>query len=179
MTGDLTPPARFAEASFDTYVPQNASQAAALKDARALTEGIRHQHHRPFWRRWLNIDHPEAIRGGLYLVGPVGTGKTHLLVSIYRALHPQVPCAFLHSSRLFRATVHPQAYARQLANNYRVLLIDEVELDDPANEARLIQVLKTLHQLGVTVASHPSSTRAGRDRAAPARPGRRRSGYRR
>lgn len=153
MTTELIPPARFAEASFETYIPQNASQAAALRDARELTERIRQRYRRPLWQRWLGSNHAEAVRGGLYLVGPVGTGKTHLLVSIYHALHPQVPCAFIHSSRLFRATTHPQAYARTLANNFQVLLIDEVELDDPANEARLIQVLKTLNQLGVTVAA--------------------------
>ena len=90
---------------------------------------------------------------GLYLVGPVGTGKTHLLASIYRALHPGVPCAFVHSSQLFRATERPEDYARALADRVRVLLIDEVELDDPAAEVRLLGVLKTLRRLGVTVAA--------------------------
>jgi cell division protein ZapE len=168
---DLTPPARFAEASFDTYLPQTPSQAEALADARALAERIRRRYTVPKWNRWLRRDHDRALRGGLYLVGPVGTGKTHLLVSIYRALHPEVRCAFVHSSRIFRTTEPPVEYARRLAARYRVLLIDEVELDDPANEVRLINVLKELNRLGVTVAATSNaepekfvSARFGRDR---------------
>lgn len=148
---DLAPPARFAGASFATYRPQNASQAAALADARALTERIRRRYTAPRWQRWLRRD--DTLRHGLYLVGPVGTGKTHLLASIHHALHPEVPCAFLASKELFRATELPEAYARRLAARYRVLLLDEVELDDPANEVRLIHVLRTLNRLGVTVAA--------------------------
>ena len=101
----------------------------------------------------------------------MGTGKTHLLASLYHALHPTVPCAFLHSKELFRATEHPEAYARRLAARHRVLLLDEVELDDPANEVRLILVLKTLAKLGVTVAATSNaeperfvSAQFGRDR---------------
>jgi cell division protein ZapE len=171
MSDDLTPPARLAGESFDTYRPQTPSQEQALHDARALAGQIRRRYTVPRWRRWLRRHHDRALRGGLYLVGPVGTGKTHLLVSIYRALEPDVPCAFLHSSRLFRATEHPEEYAARLARRYRVLLIDEVELDDPANEVRLIVVLKALHRLGVTVAATSNaepdkfvSAKFGRDR---------------
>lgn len=169
MTDALTPPVRFAEARFDTYRPQTPSQAEALEEARVFAEKVRQRHTTSRWRRWLGGD--KDLRSGLYLVGPVGTGKTHLLVSIYHALHPEVPCAFLHSSRLFRATEHPEDYAEQLAARYRVLLIDEIELDDPANEVRLIFVLKTLQRLGVTVAATSNaepekfvSAQFGRDR---------------
>lgn len=171
MGDELTPPTRLAKESFDTYRPQTESQEKALHDARSLAGQIRRRYTVPRWRRWLRRDHDRALRGGLYLVGPVGTGKTHLLVSIYGSLHPDVPCAFLHSSRLFRATEHPDAYAARLAKQYRVLLIDEVELDDPANEVRLIMVLKELHRLGVTVAATSNaepekfvSAQFGRDR---------------
>ncbi len=170
----LRPPPRFGEASFATYRPQNEAQAEALADARAFADRVRRRYTGSALRRWLKPD--ETLRSGLYLVGPVGTGKTHLLVSIYRALEgegsePDVPCAFLHSSALFRATEHPAAYAERLADAYRVLLIDEVELDDPANEVRLINVLKALQRLGVTVAATSNaepekflSAQFGRDR---------------
>ncbi|PSP71956.1 hypothetical protein BRC80_04305, partial [Halobacteriales archaeon QH_9_66_26] len=81
---------------------------------------------------------------GLYLVGPAGTGKTHLLAAVYNALTPAVSCAFLHSSTLFRQTVPPTAFAHRLADEHAVCCLDEVEIDDPANEMRLVQVLQTL-----------------------------------
>jgi len=174
MADDFAPPPRFDGATFDSYQPQNEVQAEALAEAQHLAERVRKRYAGSAFRRWLRRD--ADLRHGLYLVGPVGTGKTHLLVSIYRTLHgdrnnPDVPCAFLHSSALFRATERPEAYAERLAERFRVLLIDEVELDDPANEVRLINVLKALQRHGVTVAATSNaepekfvSAEFGRDR---------------
>jgi cell division protein ZapE len=148
---DFRPPARFDGVSFASYRPQTPSQEQALHDARRLTDTIRRRYRGPRLFRGLRGD--DGLGAGLYLVGPVGTGKTHLLASMYHALHPGVPCAFVHSSQLFRATERPQDYARSLADRVRVLLIDEIELDDPAAEVRLIGVLKALRKLGVTVAA--------------------------
>lgn len=169
MAAELAPPPRFDGAAFATYRPQNDAQAEALIEAQTFAERVRARYAGSALRRWFRRD--DTLRHGLYLVGPVGTGKTHLLVALYRALHPAVPCAFLHSSALFRATEHPAAYAERLAERFRVLLIDEVELDDPANEVRLINVLKALQKHGVTVAATSNaepekflSAQFGRDR---------------
>ena len=153
----LRPPARYADASFEAYRPKTPSQTTALEKARTFVRLVRVRYRRPGWfglkrRR-------TGLRGGLYLVGPVGTGKTHLLAAIYHALHDPpddrevVPCAFTHSSALFRSTLTPEAYAAQVAESARVLLIDEVELDDPASEVRLIGVLKALREHKVTIAA--------------------------
>ncbi len=166
---DLAPPPRFDAARFETYRPQNPAQAEALASAERFAERVRERYTGPRLLRWLKKD--DSLRSGLYLVGPVGTGKTHLLVSTYRALSPAVPCAFLHSSALFRARERPEVWAEQLAERVRVLLIDEVELDDAANEVRLTGVLKALGRLGVTVAATSNaepekflSAEFGRDR---------------
>ena len=168
------PPARFAAATFASYRPETEQQADAASAARAFTERIRRAHTRSWLGRVFGKD--EGIRDGLYLVGPVGTGKTHLLTAIYKALTAPdegdaVPCAFTHSSDLFRSTERPVAYAARVAGQARVLLIDEVELDDPAGEVRLIGVLKALREHGVTVAATSNaepekfvSARFGRDR---------------
>jgi len=175
---EFAPPARFADARFEAYRPQSPSQAAALEEARAFAERVRRRYARPKWhrlvrrvRRQLDPHAPDSLGAGLYLVGPVGTGKTHLLAAMYHALHPAVPCAFVHSSALFRATARPEDYAREVAARARLLLLDEVELDDPAAEVRLIGVLKALRRLGVTVAATSNaepekfvSAQFGRDR---------------
>lgn len=170
MTPDgYAPPARFDGVSFATYRPQTPGQNEALQHARRFTEAVRRRYTGFRLFSWMRAD--GDLGAGLYLVGPVGTGKTHLLASIYRALHPSVPCAFVHSSQLFRATARPEEYARALATHYRVLLIDEIELDDPAAEVRLIGVLNALRRLGVTVAATSNaepekfvSAEFGRDR---------------
>lgn len=60
-----------------------------------------------------------------------------------------MPCAFLHSSALFRTTARPTDYAAALAARCEVLCLDEVEIDDPANEVRLVRVLHALDAHGV------------------------------
>ncbi|MFN3598001.1 MAG: AFG1/ZapE family ATPase [Rubricoccaceae bacterium] len=155
----LTPPARYDDTRFADYVPQNASQAEALEKARRFVRLARVRYARPAWFR-LRPRRRTGLRGGLYLVGPVGTGKTHLLAAIYRALTDPVtsgatpvPCAFTHSSALFRASETPEDYAAAIARRARVLCIDEVELDDPAAEVRLIGVLRALRRRRVTIAA--------------------------
>ncbi len=159
----MQPPARLADATLepapakagDAYEAAAPSQHRALGAVRQFVQAMRRP--LPLPRRLLRglrrrvglavpLPHP-----GLYLAGPVGTGKTHLLAAAYHALAPEVPCAFLHSSRLFRMQEHPEAAARRLAARYRVLCLDEVELDDAANEARLVAFLRTLESSGTAL----------------------------
>ena len=146
----LTPPDRFRSATFRTYEARTPSQADALATARRFVE----EHRRtPSWtervRRWIGAGEPPSP--GLYLVGPAGTGKTHLLAAMYHALTPAVPCAFLHSSAVFRRTEPPAKLGRRLADRYDVCCLDEVEIDDPANEVRLVQLMKTLSARDVSL----------------------------
>ena len=174
-TDDLRPPRRYDDARLATYAPQTESQAQALGKARLFVRRVRARAARPAWARWFAGD--DGLRGGLYLVGPVGTGKTHLLASIWHALAAPdgrgraVPCAYTHSSALFRAQETPDAYAARISDRARVLCLDEVELDDPAGEVRLIAVLRALRERGVALAATSNaeperfvSSHLGRDR---------------
>lgn len=171
----LAPPARYDDARLDSYVPQTESQAEAQRKACRFVRLVRVREGRPSWMRLFRRD--DGLRGGLYLVGPVGTGKTHLLAAIYHELasptdgHDPVACAYTHSSALLRAVEPPGAYADRIAEQARVLCLDEVELDDPAGEVRLIAVLRALRERGVTLAATSNaeperfvSAHLGRDR---------------
>ena len=140
----MTLPERFRDATFEAYEPQTPSQAEALQVAQRFAAEQRRD---PSWtervRQFLGAGR-DGRPQGLYLVGPAGTGKTHLLAATYNALAPEVPCAFLHSSTLFRQTEPPDAFANRLADEYALCCLDEVEIDDPANEMRLAGVMKAL-----------------------------------
>lgn len=137
-------PDRFDDATFDRYEAATPSQAEALRTARRL---VRSRRRSLSWferaKGMFGVGTDDHLKG-LYLVGPAGTGKTHLLAAMYHALTPEVSCAFLHSSTLFRQTEPPTPFAHRLADEHAVCCLDEVEIDDPANEMRLVQVMKTL-----------------------------------
>lgn len=175
MSAALAPPRRYDDARLDSYRPQTESQADALQKARKFVRLVRVREGRPSWMRLFKRD--DGLRGGLYLVGPVGTGKTHLLAALYHELQSPpagvapVACAYTHSSALLRATEPPDVYADRIARRARVLCLDEVELDDPAGEVRLIAVLKALRERRVTLAATSNaeperfvSAHLGRDR---------------
>ena len=152
--GSLAPPPRFAEARFEAYQAESDQQREALRATRAFTERVAAL---PSWTERLRArlpgaSGPQAPRG-LYLVGPAGTGKTHLMAAAFHRLAPERPCAFLHSGTFFRTAAAPQRLAEALAGEQGIcaLMLDEVELDDAANEARLAHFLKTLTARGVAL----------------------------
>jgi cell division protein ZapE len=144
----MTLPPRYAHATFDAYEPQTASQREALGAAQAFARELREVG--PARKLWARLTRSRALPyRGVYLVGPVGTGKTHLMAALYHALSPATPCAFLPTQRLLATTETPDAFAARIARDFRVLLLDEVEIDDPASEVRLVRTFKALDAAGV------------------------------
>lgn len=168
----MPPPDRLAQATFSSYQAQTPGQTHALRAARRFARDLR-THTPSLARRARQLFKGEVAppRRGLYLVGPVGTGKSHLLAATYHALTPGVPCAFMHSSSLFRVQERPERFAERLADKCRVLCLDEVELDDAANEARLAHTLRTLGRLGVALMA-TSNVRPGQFLSSQVGPGR-------
>lgn len=144
----LSLPERFSDATFSSYQAKTSHQQEALRAVKRFVENARTVPTLGERMRRLFSQSSRQSKG-LYLVGPVGTGKTHLLASAYHALNPDVPCGFLHSNALFRLTEHPARFAEKVADRCEVLCLDEIEIDDAANEARLVLVLQTLEQRGV------------------------------
>ena len=111
---------RYATATFDTYQPQNASQSTALQRA----------------RDWPLLYNTSGAKDGLLFWGPVGTGKTHLVLSIFRelTLNAGIPARFVDYGNLlmdlrrsFRAEAGSSEAALMLPLvETEVLIIDEL-----------------------------------------------------
>lgn len=111
---------RYSGATFDTYKPRNQSQATAVETARV----------------WSAMYTAGQARGGLLFWGPVGTGKTHLVLSIFRelTLGAGIPARFVDYGNLlmdlrrsFRAEAGSSEAALMLPLvETEVLIVDEL-----------------------------------------------------
>ena len=164
LLADLVPPPHFAGVRFDTYRPDPAepTQAAAVA---ALEAFSRRLGERPA-RRWRRAQPPEG-RVGVYLDGGFGVGKTHLLASLWHvAPEPRAYGTFVEYTNLVGALGFQAAVDRLSA--YRLVCIDEFELDDPGDTVLMSTLLGRLVDAGVRLAatSNTLPERLGEERFA-------------
>lgn len=162
---DLVPPPHFAGVRFATYAPDPAqpSQAAAVAALEAFAGRIGH----PPARRWRRRAAPPEERAGVYLDGGFGVGKTHLLASLWHvAPEPKAYGTFVEYTNLVGALGFAEAVSRLSA--YRIVCIDEFELDDPGDTVLMSTLLGNLVDAGVRLAatSNTLPERLGEERFA-------------
>jgi cell division protein ZapE len=152
------PPRRFGGARFDTFVPNpaHASQAAAVADLEGLVAELASNAPAPR-RRW-GRRRPEGDRGapGRYLDGGFGVGKTHLISAAWHAAPP--PKAYLTFAELTAVIGFlGMSSAVEAFSGYRLLCLDEFELDDVANTLMTVTFLRSVVPQGVRVAATSNS----------------------
>jgi cell division protein ZapE len=150
LVAELVPPPLFTGVRFDSYRPDPdlPSQRAALATLRFFADRLGQP---PPRRRLLRKVTP-PLGAGVYLDGGFGVGKTHLLASLWHAVPP--PAAYVTFVELthlvgalgFAATVEALA-------PFRLLAIDEFELDDPGDTVLVSTLLARLTERGVAVAA--------------------------
>ncbi|NTV39821.1 MAG: cell division protein ZapE [Demequinaceae bacterium] len=141
LVGQLTVPPHFFDATFDTYRPDPGfpSQAAARDKARAFAAGA------------VGRRRPSAGRG-LYLDGGFGVGKTHLLAAIAESAGTASAFGtFVEYTHLVGALGF--AEARKALSDFRVVCIDEFELDDPGDTVLMARLMRELAEAGVALAA--------------------------
>ncbi|MCS6970273.1 MAG: AFG1/ZapE family ATPase [Planctomycetota bacterium] len=138
---ELVPPPRFQRlslASFeiDPEVPGQAEAVARIRDFVWLG--------RQWWRRWLARDLP-----GLYLDGPFGVGKTHLLAACFcEADGERRYLSFSDALSLLTARGLDDTVELLAAD---LLCLDEFDLDDPAQVRLADQLLERLIERGTRI----------------------------
>jgi cell division protein ZapE len=143
---------------FDTFEPNpdHPSQAAARRDMEDLVAELEASSTAPR-RRW-GRPRPESDRSapGRYLDGGFGVGKTHLLAAAWHAA--PAPKAYLTFGELTAVIGFlGMEQAVRAFSSYRLLCVDEFELDDVANTLMTVSFLRAVIPAGVRVAATSNS----------------------
>jgi cell division protein ZapE len=128
---DFVPPPRFADKRFDNYHPRHPSQSEGVEKLSGIPGRLaRRRQTKPFsfFGRRSTPDEPR----GVYLDGGFGVGKTHLLAALWN--ESADPKAYLTFDELmYFIGMVGTGRAVEAFTGYRLLAVDEWELDDPGN----------------------------------------------
>jgi cell division protein ZapE len=155
LASRFSPPRRFEDVRFATFVPDPAhpSQAAAKAALEAFAAGFGGTA-ASAGRRGRRAAPATSPGGkpGRYLDGGFGVGKTHLLASLWHAA--PAPKAYLTFEELtaFIGFVGMQPAVKSFAG-HRVVCIDEFELDDVANTRMAVTFLRAVIAGGTRLAA--------------------------
>lgn len=154
LLSECVPPPRFAEARFATYRPnpEEPSQAEALAVLVERAKDLAQPRQVPsLWSR-LRGRTPDVGKPGVYLDGGFGVGKTHLLASLWHeAAGPKMYCTFVELTNLVGALGLRAAV--EALSSYRLICVDEFELDDPGDTMLITRLLGQLVAAGVQLAA--------------------------
>lgn len=148
----FTPPAQFAQATLENYVPDPnyPSQAEALDTVRSFAVGgTFRQVKKSFFGAKKPVSHD---RPGIYLDGGFGVGKTHLLAALWH----QTPGRTYYGTFIeYTALVGALGYrgAVEHLTGADFLAIDEFELDDPGDTMVMSRLLGELVATGTRLAA--------------------------
>ncbi|MFW0184938.1 cell division protein ZapE [Rothia sp. CCM 9418] len=156
LLAGFRPSERFGEVSFDTYRPDPSqlSQAQAVETLRAFgaTVAPTQKSGGFFSRLFGSSSSSSQKKTGIYLDGGFGVGKTHLLASLWHSVEgPKAFGTFVEYTNLvgalgFRSTV-------DALSSYRLVCIDEFELDDPGDTVLMSRLMRELSDAGVRLAA--------------------------
>lgn len=147
LVAGFVPPARFAGVRFANYLPnpEHPSQAAALAALEAFGSGLDAppaESGPRFFRRGRTAAAP-AGPAAVYLDGGYGVGKTHLIAALWHATPG--PAAYLSFSELTAVIGFVgMDEAVRAFGRYRLVCIDEFELDDVANTLMAVTFLRSV-----------------------------------
>lgn len=157
LVDDLVPPPRFDTVRFETYHPDpdQPSQQAAVEVLQEFAGRIGPPPGRRGWlgrRGWFGRGKTRVEAAGIYLDGGFGVGKTHLLASLWHvAPGPKLFATFVELTHLVGALGFARAV--DALSDFRLICVDEFELDDPGDAVLVSSLLSRLGERGVWLAA--------------------------
>lgn len=153
IIASLEPPSHFSAATFSNYIPDPAysSQQRSVEILQQFIAEIGAKQNAKSSLFSLFSSKARAKGSGIYLDGGFGVGKTHLLASSYHSY--SVPKKAYLSFQELMYLVGLQKLDGTLAafKDHDLLVIDEFELDDPANSRISTNLLGQLFDAGVHI----------------------------
>lgn len=159
----FSPPPRFRDVRFATYVPDSAHPSQEHARARCATFSTA-ESQKP--ARWFGRAKENPPKAGLYLDGGFGVGKTHLLASTWHACVSQAKGYLTFTELTAYIGFTGMAQAIETLRHHDLLCIDEFELDDVANTLMAVTFLRGYLQgrQRVAVTSNTLPDRLGEER---------------
>lgn len=154
LLAGFRPSERFGEVSFDTYKPDpnQPSQAAAVEALKNFSTSINNPTGSGFLSKLFGGTKKNNNKAGIYLDGGFGVGKTHLLASLWHASEgPKAFGTFVEYTNLVGAMTF--AKTLEALKQYKLVCIDEFELDDPGDTVLMSRLMSELAQAGVKIAA--------------------------
>ncbi len=151
LVRELVPPPRFEGVRFENYEPDpgHPSQSVAAERLRRFAADLGPPDSGRWWRRGRRA---AVAARGVYLDGGFGVGKTHLLASLWHeAPAPKAFGTFVEYTNLVGALGFQQTVAS--LQDFRLVCIDEFELDDPGDTVLMATLLTRLTEAGVGLAA--------------------------
>ncbi|MDY6052358.1 MAG: cell division protein ZapE [Rothia sp. (in: high G+C Gram-positive bacteria)] len=156
LLSGFRPSERFGEVSFNTYHPDPAqpTQQAAVDALRVFGETINRSGSASgggfFSKLFGSGKKKDATKAGLYLDGGFGVGKTHLLASLWHMVEgPKAFGTFVEYTNLVGALTFRKTL--EALSHYKLVCIDEFELDDPGDTVLMSRLMRELAEAGVKI----------------------------
>jgi cell division protein ZapE len=161
LISGLVPPPHFDHVRFDNYLPDamQPTQSSALENLRNFAIEI--EAPKKFWMR-----RAPGLRAR-YLDGGFGVGKTHLLAALWHEVDvPKAFGTFVEFTNLVGALGFNETVEK--LKQFKLVCIDEFELDDPGDTVLMSTLLMRLVEAGVYLAatSNTLPDRLGEERFA-------------
>lgn len=167
LVARFRPPRRFAAVRFGGYIPNSShpSQKVALDEMNAFAtdtcRSLGQQDSSGWFRKRFSKGVVAQVEQsyGRYIDGGYGVGKTHLLASLWHEVNERgFPAAYLSFSELTAAVGFlGMQEAVRVFSSFRLVCIDEFELDDVANTLMAVTLLRGITSKGVRIATTSNS----------------------